>query len=37
MIDPKRARLPIIRQCTLLHLNLSGVIGLCHRARPIWC
>ena len=25
MIDPKRARLPIIRQCTLLQLNRSGV------------
>lgn len=25
MIDPKRARLPIIRQCTLLRLNRSGV------------
>ncbi|WP_100225176.1 MULTISPECIES: IS3 family transposase [Gluconobacter] len=25
MIDPKRARLPIIRQCTLLQLNQSGV------------
>lgn len=25
MIDPKRAYLPIIRQCTLLHLNRSGI------------
>ena len=25
MIDPKRSRLPIIRQCTLLQLNRSGV------------
>lgn len=25
MIDPKRACLPIIRQCTLLQLNRSGV------------
>ena len=31
MIDPKRACLPIIRQCTLLQLNRSGVY---HRPVP---